>query len=93
MIVVPAIDLRGGRCVRLTQGEADSETRYDDDPVARAKAFESAGAQINCGNNDHTRAARTKLSRNFAPVTWLFSGWNCVPMILPTATTDANRSP
>jgi phosphoribosylformimino-5-aminoimidazole carboxamide ribotide isomerase len=45
MIVVPAIDLRGGRCVRLTQGSADLETRYDDDPVARAKAFASAGAK------------------------------------------------
>jgi len=45
MIVVPAIDLRGGRCVRLAQGAAESETRYDDDPVARARAFASVGAQ------------------------------------------------
>jgi len=41
----PAIDLRGGRCVRLSQGDFDRETIYDDDPVARAKAFETAGAR------------------------------------------------
>jgi phosphoribosylformimino-5-aminoimidazole carboxamide ribotide isomerase len=45
MIVVPAIDLRGGHCVRLSQGVPDMETRYDDDPVARAIAFASAGAK------------------------------------------------
>lgn len=45
MIILPAIDLRGGRCVRLTQGDFDRETVYDDDPVAVARGFESAGAR------------------------------------------------
>ncbi|HVL89772.1 MAG TPA: 1-(5-phosphoribosyl)-5-[(5-phosphoribosylamino)methylideneamino]imidazole-4-carboxamide isomerase [Actinomycetota bacterium] len=45
MILLPAIDLRGGRCVRLTQGDFDQETVYDDDPVAVAKRFEAAGAE------------------------------------------------
>lgn len=40
----PAIDLRGGRCVRLYQGDYGRETVYGDDPVAQAKAFEAAGA-------------------------------------------------
>ncbi len=40
----PAIDLRGGRCVRLLQGDYDRETHYGDDPVAQAKAFADAGA-------------------------------------------------
>jgi len=40
----PAIDLRAGRCVRLHQGDFDAETVYDDDPVAVARAFASAGA-------------------------------------------------
>lgn len=40
----PAIDLRGGRCVRLYRGDYDQETVYGDDPVAQAKAFEAAGA-------------------------------------------------
>jgi phosphoribosylformimino-5-aminoimidazole carboxamide ribotide isomerase len=43
--VVPAIDLRGGRCVRLLHGDPARETRYDGDPVERARAFAAAGAQ------------------------------------------------
>jgi phosphoribosylformimino-5-aminoimidazole carboxamide ribotide isomerase len=41
---LPAIDLRGGRCVRLYQGDFDRETVYGDDPVAQARAFEAEGA-------------------------------------------------
>jgi phosphoribosylformimino-5-aminoimidazole carboxamide ribotide isomerase len=40
----PAIDLRGGRCVRLLQGDYDRETVFGDDPVAQALAFADAGA-------------------------------------------------
>ena len=46
MIVIPAIDLRNGRCVRLTQGEAANEKTYDEDPIAVAQRFSEAGAQI-----------------------------------------------
>ncbi len=41
----PAIDLRGGRCVRLLQGDYDRETVFGEDPVAMAKAFVAAGAR------------------------------------------------
>ena len=44
MDLYPAIDLRGGRCVRLFQGDFDQITVYGDDPVAVAKGFEAAGA-------------------------------------------------
>ncbi len=44
--VIPAIDLRGGRCVRLLHGDYDRETRYSDDPVAVARRWESLGARI-----------------------------------------------
>lgn len=44
MIVIPAIDLRGGRCVRLLQGAKAHTTVYDDDPVERARSFVRAGA-------------------------------------------------
>ncbi len=44
LAIVPAIDLRGGRCVRLERGDPARETRYDDDPVARARSFVAAGA-------------------------------------------------
>ena len=41
----PAVDIKGGRAVRLTQGKADAETVYDADPVAAAKRFVADGAQ------------------------------------------------
>ena len=44
MIVIPAVDIKDGRCVRLQQGEADRETVYEIDPVAAAVAFAEAGA-------------------------------------------------
>jgi phosphoribosyl isomerase A len=45
MILLPAVDIRGGRCVRLVQGDYDREIEYDDDPVDVAKRFEADGAQ------------------------------------------------
>jgi phosphoribosylformimino-5-aminoimidazole carboxamide ribotide isomerase len=44
MDLYPAIDLRGGRCVRLYQGDFDRETIYGDDPIGQAKRFAEAGA-------------------------------------------------
>ena len=41
----PAIDLRGGRCVRLLQGDYDRETVFGEDPVAMARQFAAAGAR------------------------------------------------
>lgn len=45
MILYPAIDLRGGRVVRLTEGRFDQEKSYADDPLAVARDFAAAGAQ------------------------------------------------
>lgn len=44
MIVIPAIDLRGGRCVRLVRGDFDAETIVGHDPVEVARRFEAEGA-------------------------------------------------
>ncbi len=44
MNIYPAIDIKGGRCVRLTQGRADQETVYAEDPAAVAVEFKAAGA-------------------------------------------------
>jgi phosphoribosylformimino-5-aminoimidazole carboxamide ribotide isomerase len=44
MIIFPAIDIRGGRCVRLMQGRADQETVYGDDPAAMGQRWQAAGA-------------------------------------------------
>ena len=44
MQVIPAIDIRAGKCVRLLQGQADQQTVYGDDPVAMARRWAEAGA-------------------------------------------------
>ncbi|MDH3681712.1 MAG: 1-(5-phosphoribosyl)-5-[(5-phosphoribosylamino)methylideneamino]imidazole-4-carboxamide isomerase [Acidimicrobiia bacterium] len=46
MMIYPAIDLRGGRCVRLYQGDYRRETVYGDDPVAQARTFIAEGAEV-----------------------------------------------
>ena len=45
MIVIPAIDLQGGRCVRLVEGRVDSATVFGDDPVAMARRWAERGAR------------------------------------------------
>lgn len=46
MEVIPSIDLRGGRCVRLYQGDYDRETVVGDDPVAMARHWQAAGGRL-----------------------------------------------
>ena len=45
MLLIPAIDLKDGRCVRLRQGRMDEETVFSDDPVAMAGRWVSEGAR------------------------------------------------
>jgi phosphoribosylformimino-5-aminoimidazole carboxamide ribotide isomerase len=46
MIIIPAIDLRDGRCVRLLQGRKDNATFYDGDPIEIAESYEADGAEM-----------------------------------------------
>jgi phosphoribosylformimino-5-aminoimidazole carboxamide ribotide isomerase len=46
MLVIPAIDLRDGRCVRLAQGRKSDATVYNENPVAVAREFAAAGAEM-----------------------------------------------
>lgn len=46
MIVIPAIDLKGGKCVRLLQGKKEAVTVYSDDPVSMAKHWVNIGAEL-----------------------------------------------
>lgn len=46
MQIIPAIDLKNGRCVRLSEGRADSVKVYDRDPLEVARAYELAGARL-----------------------------------------------
>ena len=57
MIIYPAIDLKDGKCVRLTKGDFNQETIYSRSPLEQAKVFEQKG--------EHTRAA---ISANSLPL-------------------------
>jgi phosphoribosylformimino-5-aminoimidazole carboxamide ribotide isomerase len=57
--VYPAIDLRGGRCVRLKQGDFERSHEYDADPVERAREWERRGARaIHVVDLDGAKAGR-----------------------------------
>jgi len=46
MIIIPAIDIKNGKCVRLLQGRMDAETVFSDDPAAMGNRWESEGAEL-----------------------------------------------
>jgi phosphoribosylformimino-5-aminoimidazole carboxamide ribotide isomerase len=70
MIVYPAIDLRQGKCVRLSQGRFDQATTYADDPVVVARDFAVAGASwlhvVDLDGAKDGNAAQTKLILSIA---------------------------
>ncbi len=65
--IVPAVDIKGGRCVRLLQGRADAETVFSEDPVAVARRWEAAGAQrlhvVDLDGAFEGRPAQTRIVR------------------------------
>ncbi len=68
MLILPAIDLRGGRCVRLVQGSYGHELTYDVDPADVARGYAEAGASIVHvvdldGARDGERANRQQVAR------------------------------
>jgi len=46
MIVIPAVDIKNGKCVRLSQGRMDAETIFSEDPPAMAEKWENEGAEL-----------------------------------------------
>jgi phosphoribosylformimino-5-aminoimidazole carboxamide ribotide isomerase len=46
MIIIPAVDIKNGRCVRLRQGRMDEETVFSDDPAAMAARWAGTGARL-----------------------------------------------
>ncbi|MCB1070272.1 MAG: 1-(5-phosphoribosyl)-5-[(5-phosphoribosylamino)methylideneamino]imidazole-4-carboxamide isomerase [Kiritimatiellae bacterium] len=66
--IYPAIDLKGGRCVRLLQGKADAETVYGHDPVAMARRWVDEGARwlhvVDLDGAFEGRPAHTEVIRN-----------------------------
>lgn len=68
MLIVPAIDLRGGHCVRLVQGDYRQELTYDVDPADVARGYAAAGAVLVHvvdldGARDGGRANRAQVAR------------------------------
>ena len=59
MEIIPAVDIRGGRCVRLYQGDYDRETVFSEDPVGMARRWERLGApRLHVVDLDGARAGR-----------------------------------
>src|SRR5579863_1218912 len=59
MEILPAIDLRGGKCVRLRQGDYNQETVFSDDPVEMARRFAADGAtRLHLVDLDGARAGK-----------------------------------
>jgi len=46
MIIIPAVDIKDGKCVRLLQGRMDAQTVFSDDPSSMAKRWENEGASL-----------------------------------------------
>lgn len=70
MIVIPAIDLLGGRVVRLAQGDFARVTDFGDDPVALAQRYEAAGARwLHVVNLDGARDGGGGLANEVAAIT------------------------
>ncbi|MDA3916842.1 MAG: 1-(5-phosphoribosyl)-5-[(5-phosphoribosylamino)methylideneamino]imidazole-4-carboxamide isomerase [Deltaproteobacteria bacterium] len=46
MIIIPAVDIKQGKCVRLLQGRMEDSTLYSEDPVSMAQQWENCGAQL-----------------------------------------------
>ncbi len=69
--LIPAIDLKGGRCVRLLQGRAEAETVFSDDPVATARRWQAQGAPrlhvVDLDGAFGGRPAQTDIARRSSP--------------------------
>ncbi|MFO7860584.1 MAG: 1-(5-phosphoribosyl)-5-[(5-phosphoribosylamino)methylideneamino]imidazole-4-carboxamide isomerase [Desulfosalsimonas sp.] len=78
MIVIPAIDIKGGRCVRLLQGRMDRETVFSDDPSAMAVRWIDQGARlIHVVDLD---GAIEKSPKNLAAIEQIVSAAGSVPI-------------
>ena len=77
MLLIPAIDLRGGRCVRLYKGDFSKEEIFSDSPKETAKKWEDAGAKLihvvdldgaRAGRSENLRAVKDILSAVSVPI-------------------------
>ena len=75
MTILPAIDLKGGVCVRLRQGRADDATTYNDDPAAQARDWrEQGGRELHVVDPDGASAGEPRHAAVIAQVIEAFGG-------------------
>ena len=75
MTILPAIDLKGGKCVRLRQGRADDVTVYGDDPAAQARDWrEQGGRELHVVDLDGAFAGAPRHAAVIAQVIEAFGG-------------------
>ncbi len=75
MLLIPAIDLKGGKCVRLRQGHMDDVTVFDDDPVAVARRWVEQGAtRVHVVDLDGAVAGRPVNAKVIAAITAAVQG-------------------
>ena len=75
MIILPAIDLKGGKCVRLRQGRADDVTVYGDDPAAQAKDWaDQGGRELHVVDLDGAFAGTPRHAETIARIIAAFGG-------------------
>ena len=75
MIILPAIDLKGGVCVRLRQGRADDVTTYNDDPAAQARDWrEQGGRELHVVDLDGAFAGTPRHAAVIAAIIGSFGG-------------------
>lgn len=75
MIILPAIDLKDGKCVRLRQGRADEVTVYGDDPAAQAKDWaDQGGRELHVVDLDGAFAGTPKHAEVIARIIKAFGG-------------------
>lgn len=75
MIILPAIDLKGGKCVRLRQGRADDVTVYGDDPAAQARDWRAqGGTELHVVDLDGAFAGTPKHAEVIASIIQAFGG-------------------
>ena len=75
MIILPAIDLKGGKCVRLRQGRAEDVTVYGDDPAAQAKDWaDQGGTELHVVDLDGASAGTPKHAEVLRRIIKAFGG-------------------
>ena len=75
MVILPAIDLKGGVCVRLRQGRADDVTTYNDDPAAQARDWrEQGGRELHVVDLDGAFAGTPKHAEVIRQIIAAFGG-------------------